>query len=119
MFLNAIKSEVYNFADDNTLYSFDKKTLFSNLEHDLENVLSCFQANPLKANPSNFQFMILGDKQNTSVVLNINGKKINNSREIQLLGIVIDNQLKFKKHIENLCKKLHLNFMLCIEYVTF
>ena len=49
--------------------------------------------------------MILGDKQNTPFVLNINGKKTNNSREIQLLGIATDNQLKFKKHIENLCKK--------------
>ena len=49
--------------------------------------------------------MILGDKQNTSLVLIVNGKKINNSREIELLGIVIDNQLKFKEHIENLCKK--------------
>ena len=48
--------------------------------------------------------MVLGDKQNTPFVLNINGKEINNSREIEL-GIVIDNQLKFKKHIENLCKK--------------
>ena len=107
LFLNVIKSEVCNFADDNTLCSFDKKldTIFSNLKYDLENVLSWFQGNSLKANPSKFQFMILGDKQNTSLVLNINGKKINNSREIELLGIVIDNQLKFKKHIENLCKK--------------
>ena len=29
-----------------------------------------------------------------------------NSREIGLLGIVIDNQLKRKKHIENVCKKV-------------
>ena len=107
LFLNVIKSEVCNFADDNTLYCFDRKldTIFSNVKYDLENVLSWFQANSLKANPSKFQFMILGDKQNTSLVLNINGKKINNSREIELLGIVIDNQLKFKKHIEKLCKK--------------
>ena len=108
LFLNLIESEVCNFADDNTLYSFDKKldTIFSNLKYDLENnVLSWFQTNSLKANPGKFQFMILGDKQNTSLVLNINGKKINNSREIELLGIVIDNQLKFKKQIENLCKK--------------
>ena len=49
--------------------------------------------------------MILGDKQNFSFVLNINRKTINSSREIELLGIVIDNQLKFKKHIENPCKK--------------
>ena len=106
LILNVIKSEVCNFADGNTLYSFDKKlgTIFSNLKYDLENVLSWFQANSLKANPSKFHFMILGDKQNTSFVFNINGKKIN-SREIELLGIVIDNQLKFKKHIENLCRK--------------
>ena len=105
MFLNVIKSEVCNFADDNTLYRFDKKldTTFSNLKYDLENVLSWFQANSLKANSSKFQFMILGDKQNTSYPININEKKINNL--IELLGIVIDNQLKFKKHIENLCKK--------------
>ena len=49
--------------------------------------------------------MILEEKQNTPFALNINGKKINNSREIELLGIAIDNQLKSKKHIENLCKK--------------
>ena len=43
--------------------------------------------------------MILGDKQDTHFVLNINGKEINNFREIELLGIVIGNQLKLKKHI--------------------
>ena len=107
LFLNVIKSEVCNFADDNTLYSFDKKldSIFSNLKYDLENVLSWFYANSLKAIHSKFQFMILGDKQNTSLVLNINGKKINNLRETELLRIVIDNQLKFKKRIENLFKK--------------
>ena len=56
--------------------------------------------------------MILGYKQNTSFVLNINGKKINNSREIELIGT--DNQLKFKKH---LCKeasfKLHAQRRIC------
>ena len=42
LFLNIIKSEVCNFADDNTLYSFHKKldTIFSNLKYDLENLLS-------------------------------------------------------------------------------
>ena len=87
LFLNVIKSEICNFVDDNTLYSFGKKldTVFSNLKYDLENVLSWFQASSLKANPSKFEFMILGDKQNSLFVLNFNGKKINNSREIELL----------------------------------
>ena len=102
-----MKSEVCNFADDNKWYSFFKKleAIFSNLKYDLENILSCFQANSLKANPSKFQFLIFDDKQNTSFVLNIDGKKFNNSREIELLEIVIDNKLKSKNHIENLCKK--------------
>ena len=46
--------------------------------------------------------MIVGDKQNTPSVLDVNGKKINNSREIELLEIFIENQLKFRKHVENL-----------------
>ena len=39
------------------MYSFDKKldTIFLNLKYDLENVLSWFQANSLKANPSKFR----------------------------------------------------------------
>ena len=49
--------------------------------------------------------MVLRDKQNTPFALNVNGKKVNSSREIELLRIAIDNQLEFKKHIENLCKK--------------
>ena len=60
--------------------------------------------------------MIVGDKQNTPSVLNVNGKKINNSREIEN---VIENELKFKKHVENLRKKLHLNFTLFVEYANF
>ena len=63
--------------------------------------------------------MALGDKQNTPSVLNINGKKINKSRKIEFLGIVIDNQLKFKKHIENLCKKASFKLHALPKYVNF
>ena len=57
-----IKSEIWNFADDNTLYSCDKKlgTVISNIEYVMTNILSWFRYNSLKANPSKFQFMILG-----------------------------------------------------------
>ena len=65
-----------------------------------------FKSLPNKQNPRKFQLMILEDKQNTSFVKNINRRKINNSREIKLLGIFIDNHLKLKKHIENQYKNL-------------
>ena len=56
--------------------------------------------------------MILGDKQKTSFVSNIDGKKINSFSEVDLLELVIDNQLKLKTHIENICRKALLEHSL-------
>ena len=89
-----------------TLYIVVTKTIF--LKIDLKNVLYWFQVNSLKANPGKFQFLILGDKKNNSFVLNILDKEIKNSSEVELLDITIDSQLKFKKHINNLCRKAFL-----------
>ena len=61
LFLLQIKSEICNFADDNTLYSCDKElgTVISNLKYDMTNILNWFRYNSMKANPDKFQFMIL------------------------------------------------------------
>ena len=91
-----IKSDVCNFADDNTLHSFDKKleNIFVNLKIDLKNVLYWFQVNSLKASPGKFQFMILGHKKNNTFVLNIHDNEIKISSEVELLGTTIDSQFK-------------------------
>ena len=49
--------------------------------------------------------MVLGTKEADSFVLNIGKNKIKNSTEVTLLGVKIDKQLKFKSHIEELCRK--------------
>ena len=61
-------------------YSCGKKleNIFVNLKIDLKNVLYWFQVNSLKANPGQFQFIILGDKKNNTFVLNIHDKEIKN-----------------------------------------
>ena len=59
----------------------------------------------MKTNPGKFQFMVLGVKNIAPFRLNVNGKIIPCSNEVKLLGITTDNELKFKKHIEDLCKK--------------
>ena len=59
----------------------------------------------MKTNPGKFQFMVLGVKNIASLRLNVNGKIIPCSSEVKLLGVTIDNELKFKKHIQDLCKK--------------
>ena len=73
-------------------------TVFSNLKYGLKNVLNWFQVNSLKASPSKFWFIILGDRQKSSFVLNIDCKNVNSSSEVKLVGIVINSQLKFKTH---------------------
>ena len=56
LFFCVTKSEVCNFADDNTLYSCNKnlKHVFSNLKYDLRNVLDWFKINSMKTNPGKF-----------------------------------------------------------------
>ena len=49
--------------------------------------------------------MVLGVKSIAPFSLNVNGKIIPCSNEVKLLGITIDNQLKFKNHIEEICEK--------------
>ena len=58
-------SEVCNFANEDTLYSSTKELelVFRNLESDLNNFLTWFNINSLKAKPGKFQFMVLGTKE--------------------------------------------------------
>ena len=49
--------------------------------------------------------MILGLERMAPFRPNVNCKIIPYSNEVKLLGITIDNKLKFKKHLEDLYKK--------------
>ena len=55
--------------------------------------------------------MILGKKKRLKYSPKIGSITIKESDEVELLGITIDKDLNFKKHIENLCRtaqyKLH------------
>ena len=58
------KSEMFNFPNDNTMYSCDRNLLGikKNLIFDAKNILFWFGTNPLKANARKFQFMILNQE---------------------------------------------------------
>ena len=51
--------------------------------------------------------MFLGMKTNRRLRLNIEGKKINATVHVKLLGIEIDSKLMFSKHVEALCYKVN------------
>ena len=64
-------------------------------------LLKWFRINSLQANPSKFQFMILGQKKRNSVKLIINSTEFEESKKVILLGIPIDNLLTFNGDINN------------------
>ena len=107
------KSEIFNFANDDTMYSCDRNLLGikENLIFDAKNILFWFGTNPLKANARKFQFMILNQKHHRRWRMVINSITVKERNEVISLGITIDNKLVFKKHIESLCRtaqyKLH------------
>ena len=101
------KSEICNFADDNTVYSCGKDLakIKGDLICTMKNVLKWFMLNSLKANPGKFQFMILGDKTCYKHILKINSICVQSSDDVTLLGVMIDKNLTFKKHVGNLVRK--------------
>ena len=100
------KSEICNFADDNTAYSCGKD--LAEIKEDLictmKNVLKWFMLNFLKAQ-GKFQFMILGDKTCYKHILKINSTCVQSSDDVTLLGAMIGKNLIFKKLVGNLFRK--------------
>ena len=68
------KTNVCNFADDNTLYDCgeDLSNILENLKHDLKILLKWFRANSLQASSGKFQLMISRRKKRNWVKLIIN-----------------------------------------------
>ena len=103
------KTDIYNFADDNTLsvIAENRDKILNVLCQESELAVNWFKENSMIVNPDKFQSMILDkqDKNNISSELNISGNKIKTKESVKLLGISIDNQLKFDTHVSNLCKQ--------------
>ena len=99
------KTDICNFADDNTIYSCAKSVndVIENLQSDLKIALKWFKDNQTLANPGKFQFMILS-KNTTNQSIVIDNKTIETSKSAKLLGLTIDKKLNFGIHINNICK---------------
>ena len=106
LFLFLERTNICNFADDNTIYRCDSvlEIILEDLQHDMKILLNWFKINSMKPNPKKFQFMILGKGSRLPVILNINNIKIRESQKVILLGLTIDNCLTFKDHIDTLCR---------------
>ena len=112
LFLFLTKTDLCNFADDNTLYACDSslKNVLLRLQKDTKIDVEWFSNNSMVASPDKFQLMFMGD---ITKYLNLNNNltyedlyieisetKIQPINEVKLLGVTIDNNLNFRNHIK-------------------
>ena len=99
-------SEICNFADDNTLYTCAKSVdnVLSTLKDEVEDIIYWFEINSLAANPAKFQVMLLGAKEHISH-FRIGNISVEIKDYVKLLGIHIDNKLRFNEYVDKKCQK--------------
>ena len=85
----------------------DLHEIATNLERDLSRLQEWLTNNGMVANPNNFQRMFLGLRGQRRLQLNINENILSATDHAKLLGIEVDNKLKFNKHVKTLCSKVN------------
>ena len=111
IFLNDIfyfinNGNLCNYADDNILYSIGKSLnmVKENLKINFIIMQKWFYENHVVLNPGKCHYLVLGTRSNSDTI-NLNGTKLASSSYEKLLGILIDSNLSFDKHIKSLCRK--------------
>ena len=100
------KTDLHNFGDDNTITVVCDQLadLIKILEAEGELSVGWFRENEMVVNSDKFQAIILNRKEAQAAhKLIIDNKEIKTTNSIKLLGININDQLKFNEHISILC----------------
>ena len=106
LFLFFTNSNIANYADDNTPFACESDIPIVLRKHGKysTSLMKYLGDNYLKGNPDKFH-LLLSNTEKNKFSLNIENIIIENSDIQKLLGIMIDNEFKFEKHVEYLCKK--------------
>ncbi len=98
-------SSPVNYADDNTLLATGETLMedVDDVKQDTEAAIDWFDEIQMQANPVKFQFM--HTSKNEDVEFECRNIKIESEESVNLLGINIDNMLKFTQHVSNIIRK--------------
>ena len=97
------------FADDTNLYCSGKdlKQLLDAVERELNTIKTWFDINKLSLNLTKTKYMIFGTRKiKTQAIIRIGGLEIERVHENKFLGVIIDDKLCWKSHINNVKLKL-------------
>ena len=105
------EANVFLFADD-TAMTIKAKT-FDELQIKIDNVLpnisQWFFANRLSLNTNKTMYQIYARTKTKELVVQINGSNIKRQQSIRYLGVIVDENLKWKNHIKNISSKISRN----------
>ena len=106
MFFALNEIDICNFADDTTPYVCDSnlKSVLEKLEHNSELAIAWFEMNYMKLNTDKCHLLISGNK-NEYMWAKLDEDIVWESNDVELLGVTIDNNLRFDKHVSNICLK--------------
>ena len=98
--------DICNFADDTTPYVCDSnlKSVVKKLEHNSELAIAWFETSYMKLNTDKCHLLISGNKHE-HIWAKLDQDIIWETNTVKLLGVTIDNNLKFDSHIANICSK--------------
>ena len=98
-------SDIYNFADENTISVASKNR--DTLKNKSESAVNWFRNNNMIVNPDKFKFMLLQKfpKKVIQKKLQIDNNEIESENSVTLLGITTAKRLLFYDHISKLCNK--------------
>ena len=105
LFIN--ETDICNFADDTTLHVCGKELYIISFKLEIETnrAIHWLKDNEMVANPSKFQLMFLSKYKNIEKNMSLDGKTIKSSDTVELLGIILDKNINFKRHTQNICRK--------------
>ena len=125
--LNEFLASYHIYADDITIYSeFDLETIFANfLKHKkiIASVLKLLAALKLKVNSSKTQCMfVTNQRTRLPETITIDGIRIEIKDSVKVLGVTLDNKLRFSSFVNSTCAKsyYHLRRITSIrKYLSF
>uniref|UniRef100_A0A672GN57 Reverse transcriptase domain-containing protein n=1 Tax=Salarias fasciatus TaxID=181472 RepID=A0A672GN57_SALFA len=97
------------FADDTTLYyaGDNINEVLEIVEKEFQNVIKWFNTNKLSLNISKTKYMIFSYRRtDVDTTLTVEGIEIERTNEIKFLGVLLDEQLTWKSHIEYVKTKI-------------
>ena len=108
LFFTLFSVNVCNFANDTTPFvcNLNLGVVLTRLEECSELVIAWFQNNYMKLNTDKCHLLVAGHKFEHTWV-RVGPDKIWEDHSIKLLGVSIDNELKFDKHVLSIIKKLN------------